>query len=126
MIATVRQYVPINSSNVEEQQYKLKVILYERIRTNDKDKNLCLPEAKLDLDEINHNQIIFKFDFKKIKISKTFNKRTKNKNNHTRALESKNKNNFKIKKNKDRKRLDPNNPFATLASLLKDNKDKFN
>ena len=53
-------------------------------------------------------------------------KLTKNKNNHKRALESKNKNNFKIKKNKDRKRLDPNNPFAALASLIKDNKDKFN
>ena len=39
------EYVPINSSNVEEQQYKLKVILYERIRTNDKDKNLN--ESKL-------------------------------------------------------------------------------
>ena len=96
------------------------------INNNDKDKNLGLPEAKLDLDEINPNQIIFKFDFKKIKISKTFNKRTKNKNNHTKAIEIKNKNNFKIKKNKDRKRLDPNNPFAALASLIKDNKDKFN
>ena len=96
------------------------------INNNDKDKNLGLPEAKLALDEINPNQIIFKFDFKKIKISKTFNKRTKNKNNHTKAIEIKNKNNFKIKKNKDRKRLDPNNPFAALASLIKDNKDKFN
>ena len=96
------------------------------INNNDKDKNLGLPEAKLDLDEINQNQIIFKFDYKKIKISKTFNKRTKNKNNHKRTLESKNKNNFKIKKNKDMKRLDPNNPFAALASLIKDNKDKFN
>ena len=100
--------------------------LKNMINNNDKDKNLGLPEAKLDLDEINHNQIIFKFDFKKIKISKTFNKRTKNKNNHTKAIEIKNKNNFKIKKNKDRKRLDPNNPFAALASLIKDNKDKFN
>ena len=44
------------------------------INDNDKDKNLGLPEEKLDLDEINQNQIIFKFDYKKIKISKTFNK----------------------------------------------------
>ena len=96
------------------------------INNIDNDKNLGLPEAKLDLDEINQNQIIIKFDFKKIKISKTFNKRTKNKNSHTKAIEIKNKNNFKIKKNKDRKRLDPNNPFAALASLIEDNKDKFN
>ena len=96
------------------------------INNNDKDKNLGLPEEKLDFDEINQNQIIFKFDYKKIKISKTFNKSTKNKIDHTKAIEIKNKNNFKIKKNKDRKRLDPNNPFAALASLIKDNKDKFN
>ena len=105
-----------------DKEKKLKNI----INNNDKDKNLGLPEAKVDLDEINHNQIIFKFDFKKIKISKTFNKHTKNKNNYAKALESKNKNNFKIKKNKDRKRLDPNNPFAALAALIKDNKDKSN
>ena len=51
---------------------------------------------------------------------------TKNKIDHTKDIETKNKNNFKIKKNKDRKRLDPSNPFAALASLIKDNKDKFN
>ena len=61
-----------------------------------------------------------------MKISKTFDKRRKNKNNNKRALESKTKNNFKIKKNIDKKKLDPNNPFAALASLIKDNKDKFN
>jgi ATP-dependent RNA helicase SUPV3L1/SUV3 len=118
------EHIPI--SEIKTLEIDKEKDLKNIINDNDKDKNLGLPEAKLDLDEINQNQIIFKFNFKKIKISKTFNKLIKNKNNHKRALESKNKNNFKIKKNKDRKRLDPNNPFAALASLIKDNKDKFN
>ena len=83
-------------------------------------------DANLDLDEINQNQIIFKFDYNKIKRKNIFAKRPKNKSSHTRSLENKSKNNFNITKDKHSKRLDPNNPFAALASLIKDKKDQSN
>ncbi|MFL2812645.1 MAG: helicase-related protein [Paracoccaceae bacterium] len=111
------KYIPhpvINPLEADNEK-KLGIIINE----NNKDSNLGISEPNLGLDTINQNQIIFQFDYKNIKRNNTFVKHTRNKNN-IKHLETKPKNNFITKKNKDRKKLDPNNPFAALRSLIKD------
>ena len=87
---------------------------------SEKDKNIdeIVPNQDLDIQEITQNQIIFKYNYKKLKRSITSSKRLKNRNTNHQQTISKNK--LQIKKNNYRKKFDPNNPFAALASLIED------
>ncbi|MFL2803068.1 MAG: helicase-related protein [Paracoccaceae bacterium] len=88
------------------------------ISARDNDINGIVPYQDLNIKEIKQNQIIFKYNYKKLKRSTTSSKRLKNRNTYHQQTISKNK--LQIKKNNYKKKFDPNNPFAALASLIED------
>ncbi len=77
-------------------------------------------KGTLSSEEINKDQIIFKFNFNKSKRKLTFDKLSNKKKNRNDFNLNEKKSKKIYLKNKKIKRIDPNNPFAALASLMKD------
>ena len=88
------------------------------VKNQNKDGSQNEQKNNLEKNEISIDQFIFKFEFKKKIITKpkpkVLNKNNQLKNTSKTII----KKNFKIKNNNKGRKLDPNNPFSALASLI--------
>ena len=95
----------------------------QNLETNTKAKELNKKEKSSEEDvdsEVRKiDQIVFKFNFKKNKNEKLFQKSKNNKSKNNNTEKKLNKIN-KLKNNDNSKKIDPNSPFAALASLIKE------